>query len=121
MTLPLFYHGQGEVALSNARIELLKLTLASQRITLAAEVAAAYFDYEAKAHQAAQYKEKILPQTQRMEAMAEDSYKAGKTNILTLLDAQRKLNDVQKTYIDALLAAQNSFAVLEESVGVPLD
>lgn len=121
MTLPLFYRGQGEIALSNARLELLRLTLASQRTNVAAQVASSYFDYAAKAHQAQQYREKILPQTLRIEAMAEDSYKAGKTNVLTLLDSQRRLNDVQKAYIDALLAAQTSFAALEESVGTSLD
>ena len=121
MTLPLFYRGQGEIALSNARLELLRLTLASQRTNVAAQVASSYFDYAAKAHQAQQYRDKILPQTMRIEAMAEDSYKAGKTNVLTLIDSQRRLNDVQKAYIDALLAAQTSFAVLEESVGTSLD
>jgi cobalt-zinc-cadmium efflux system outer membrane protein len=121
MTLPLFYRGQGEIALSNARMELLRLTLASQRTMVSAEVASSYFDFAAKAHQAQQYREKILPQTIQIETMAEDSYKAGKTNILTLIDSQRRLNDVQKAYIDALLAAQISFATLEESVGVSLD
>ncbi len=121
VTLPLFYHGQGEVALSNARIQLLQLTLASQRINVAAAVASSYFDYQAKARQAQLYREKIVPQTVKMEEMAEESYRAGKTNVLTLLDAQRRLNEVQKAYIDALLTAQTSFAALEETVGVALD
>jgi len=120
VTLPLFYHGQGEVAQSNARLELLRLTLASQRVNVSAQVASSYFDYTAKVHQAQQYREKIVPQTIRMEGMAEDSYQSGKTNVLTLLDAQRRLNDVQKAYIDALQAAQSAFATLEEAVGAPL-
>lgn len=119
--LPLFYRGQGEIALSTARMELLRLTLASQRTMVAAEVAAAYFDYVAKAHQAQQYREHIVPQTVRLEQMAEDSYASGKTNILTLLDSQRRLNDVRKAYLDALFATQSSFATLEEAVGAPLD
>ncbi len=121
VTVPLFYHGQGEVALSNARIELLRLTLNAQRTNVSAQVAASYFDYTAKAHQAEKYRDTIVPQTVRMERMAEDSYRAGKTNILTLLDAQRRLNDVQKAYIDSLFAAQSAFATLEETVGAPLD
>ncbi len=121
VTVPLLYRGQGEVALSSARIELLRLTLASQRTNVSAQVAAAYFDYVAKAHQAQQYRERIVPLSVRMEEMAEESYRAGKTNVLTLIDAQRRLNDVQKAYIDALIAAQSSFATLEETVGVPLD
>ncbi len=121
ITLPVFYRGQGEVALSTTRIELLRLTLASQRTNVAAQVAAAYFDFLAKAHQAQQYRDRILPRTQRLQEMAEDSYRSGKTSVLTLIDAQRRLNDVRKAYLDAVFAAQSSFAALEEAVGAPLD
>lgn len=121
ISIPLFYRGQGEVALFSARMELLRLTIASQQTSVSAQVASAYFDYVAKARQAQQYREPIVPQTARMEQMAEDSYQAGKTNVLTLLDAQRRLNEIQKAYLDALFAAQSSFATLEEAVGAPLD
>lgn len=121
VTLPLFYHGQGEVAQSSARLELLRATMASQRSSVAAAVAGAYFDYAAKVHQVQQYRDRVLPETVRLEQMAEDSYQSGKTNVLTLLDAQRRLNDIRKAYLDALLAAQSSFATLEEAVGAPLD
>jgi len=120
-TLPLLYHGQGEVAQSSARLELLRLTLESQRTNVSAQVAAAYFDYVAKGHLVQQYQDHVLPESARLERMAEDSYQSGKTNVLTLLDAQRRLNDVRKAYLDALFAAQASFAALEEAVGVPLD
>src|SRR5262249_18952796 len=51
MTLPIFYREQGEIALSKARMELLRLTVASQRTSVSAQVAAAYYDYFAKVHQ----------------------------------------------------------------------
>jgi outer membrane protein TolC len=63
----------------------------------------------------------VLPQSVHLEQMSEDSYRSGKTNVLTLLDAQRRLNDVRKAYLDTLFAAQSSFAALEETVGAPLD
>lgn len=121
VTIPLFNRGQGDVALSNARLQLLRLTLESQRTVASAQVAAAYYDYTAKLHQAQQYRQNIVPQTEKLLSMAEDSYRAGKTNLLTLIDAQRRLNDVRKLYIDSLFAAQTAFAALEEVVGAPLD
>jgi outer membrane protein, heavy metal efflux system len=121
VTLPLFYHGQGEVALSTARMELLRLTLQFQQINAWALVAAAYFDFEAKARQAQRYQQIIVPQSVRLAQMAEESYREGKSNLLTLIDAQRKLNDVRKAYLDSLFAVQSSFAALEEVVGTPLD
>ena len=38
------------------------------------------------------------------------------TSLLTLLDTQRRLNEVRKTYLDALFSAQGAFAALEEVV-----
>ena len=119
--LPIFYHGQGEVALSSARLELLRLTLEAQKTSTSANVAAAYFDYVAKARQAQQYRERILPEALKLEEMSEDSYRSGKSNLLNLIDAQRKLNEVRRAYLDSVFAAQSSFANLEEVVGAPLD
>jgi cobalt-zinc-cadmium efflux system outer membrane protein len=119
--VPLFYRAQGEIQLSNARIELLRLTLESQRTNTAATVTAAFYDFEAKRRQAEQYRDRIVPENVKLADMANDSYQSGKTNLLTLIDAQRRLNDVQKAYLDSLLAAQSSFALLEEAVGAPLD
>ena len=58
---------------------------------------------------------------QRLAQMAEESYKAGKANILTVIDAQRNANQVEQEYLDSLVAAQSAFATLEETVGAPLD
>lgn len=121
VTVPLFYHGQGEVALSTARSELLRLTLQAAQTNVSAQVTAAYFDHVAKANLARQYGERIVPQTVRLEKMSEDSYRSGKTPLLVWIDAQRRLNDVRMAYLESLLAAQSSFAALEEAEGAPLD
>jgi cobalt-zinc-cadmium efflux system outer membrane protein len=121
ITLPLFNHGQGEIAQSSARLELLRLSLQAQRNNAQVQVYAAYFDYVAKAQQADQYKNTIVPQTSKLEDMAEESYRAGKINLLTLIDSQRRLNETRKTYLDSLFAVQSAFSTLEEAVGAPLD
>lgn len=121
VTVPLFYHGQGEIALATARTELLRLTLQAQQTNVSAQVTAAYFDHVAKTNLARQYEQRILPQTVRLEKMAEESYRAGKSPLLIWIDAQRRLNDVRRAYLESLLATQTSFAMLEEAEGVPLD
>ncbi|HEX3321104.1 MAG TPA: TolC family protein [Terriglobales bacterium] len=121
ITLPLFNHGQGEIAQSSARLELLRLSLQALRNNAQVQVFAAYFDYVAKARQADQYKNAIVPQTSKLEEMAEESYRAGKINLLTLIDSQRRLNETRKTYLDSLFAVQSAFSTLEETVGTPLD
>lgn len=121
ITLPLFYHGQGEVALSSARLAFLQLTLSAQKTNASAQLAAAYYDYVAKAHLADRYGQEIVPQTTQLQAMAEDSYRSGKSNLLTLIDAERRLNETRRAYLEALLGAHDSFAALEEVVGTSLD
>jgi cobalt-zinc-cadmium efflux system outer membrane protein len=121
ISLPLFYHGQGEVAQSAARLDFLHLSLQAQKTAASAQVVAAYYDYVARVHQAEQYGQRVVPQSVRLEEMAEESYRSGKSNLLTLIDAQRKLNETRMAYLDTLSAAQSSFARLEEVVGTPLD
>jgi outer membrane protein TolC len=121
MTIPIFYHGQGEVAQSSAKLEFLRLSLDAQRTTASARVAAAFFDYRAKLAQSQQYSEIIVPQTVRLEEMAAESYREGKSNLLVVIDAQRKLSDTRKAYLDSLFAAQSAFAALEEVAGEVLD
>ena len=121
VALPLFNHGQAEVAQSNARLELLRLSLMAQRTNTEVQVLAAYFDYDAKSRHASQYSATIVPQTVKLEEMAEDSYRSGKSNLLVLIDAQRRLNDTRKAYLDSIFSVQSAFSALEEVVGAPLD
>ena len=81
MQLPLFYREQGEISLAKARLELLRLTADSQRTNVAAQVTAAYYDFNAKAHQAEQFRNRMVPETVKLEEMARESYQAGKSNL----------------------------------------
>ena len=121
MTLPLFARNQGELAQSAANQNVLRLSLAATKRTLAGQMEGAYWDLEAKRTQVNLYRSRVLDSAEKLESMSEESYKAGKTNILTLLDAQRRLNEVKRGYLDSLLAMQVSFAELENAVGTPLD
>src|SRR5207244_6173084 len=71
--------------------------------------------------QAGIYRQTLVPAVRQLEGMAEESYRAGKATILVVLDAQRNVQDVERTYQQGLLALQSAFASLEEAVGAPLD
>jgi cobalt-zinc-cadmium efflux system outer membrane protein len=62
-----------------------------------------------------------LPAGRHLESLAEDSYKAGKSDILSVLDAQRDVQQLEGDYLDNLFAFQSAFAELEEAVGEPLN
>jgi outer membrane protein TolC len=62
-----------------------------------------------------------MPAADKLESMAEESYKAGKANILSVLDAQKNVQAVREQYLQSLLAVHQAFAQLEATVGAPLD
>ena len=119
--LPLFSRNQGEIAQSEATQAALGDELTAARRAVDAQVESAYFDLEARRTQAQLYRDRLLPASRNLEELAEESYRAGKANILTVLGAQQDVQQVQREYLDSLLAVQSAFAQLEESVGAPLD
>ncbi len=121
MELPIFSHNQGEIAQSIANARALEAALAAARRATDAKIESAYFDLEARRTQAQLYQQTILPSSQHLEEMAEESYRAGKANIMAVLVAQRDVQQVERDYLDSLLAVQSAFSQLEEAVGVPLD
>ena len=121
MGLPLFSRYQGEIAQSVAAQKQLTREMDATRRTIEAEVESAALEFEARTAQAGIFRRTVAPAAQRLASMAEESYKAGKANILTVIDAQRNANQVQQEYLDSVLAAQQSFAELEEVVGASLD
>ena len=121
MELPIFSHNQGEIAQSIANAQALDDALAAARRAADSEVESAYFDLAARQVQAQLYHQAILPSSQHLEEMTEDSYRAGKANIITVLGAQRDVRQAARDYLDSLLAVQSAFSRLEEAVGASLD
>jgi outer membrane protein, heavy metal efflux system len=121
MALPIFSRNQGEIAQSIASERALEGELAAARRTVDSTVESAYFDLQARQTQAQLYRETVLPSSHQLEEMAEESYRAGKASLLTVLGAQRDVQQVERNYLDSLLALQLAFAQLEETVGAPLD
>ncbi|PYX89763.1 MAG: hypothetical protein DMG67_14325 [Acidobacteria bacterium] len=66
------------------------------------------------------YRNNLVPATLKLEAMAEESYQAGKSNVLNVIDAQRRTSDIKRAYLDSLFNFHSAFASLEEIVGEPL-
>jgi len=88
---------------------------------VAGRVEAAYFEWATRQAQVELYRRTLLPAARRLQGLAEESYRAGKSSILTVLDAQRNIQQVKRDYLDSLAALQVAFAGLEETVGASLD
>jgi outer membrane protein, heavy metal efflux system len=121
MEMPIFSRNQGEIAESSATLIALEDQAAATRRAVDGRVEQAYYELDAREAQAKLYKETLVPAATRLESMAEESYQAGKANILAVLDAQRNVQQVQQAYLQSLFTLQQAFAQLEETVGAPLD
>jgi outer membrane protein TolC len=94
---------------------------AAKRRAVAGRVEGAYYQLTSREAEVNLYKQTLVPSTKQLEDLAEESYKSGKANILTVLGAQRDVQQVESQYLNSLLAMQTSFADLEETTGAPLD
>jgi outer membrane protein, heavy metal efflux system len=121
LMLPIFSRNQGEIAQSLANQQVLEAETSAKKRAVAGSVEEAYFDVNAQQTQVQIYRQTLIPAVRKLETMAEESYRAGKANILAVLDAQRNVQEVERNYQQGLLALQTAIATLEEAVGTPLD
>ncbi len=121
LTLPIFNRSQGELAQSAANERLLEAEAEATKRAVSGRVETAYFALSAQQTRVEVYRQLLLPSARRLEGMAEDSYRAGKSNILAVIDAQRNVQAAERSYLEGLVALHDAFAGLEETVGAPLD
>jgi outer membrane protein, heavy metal efflux system len=121
MEVPIFSRNQGEVAESSATLIALGDQERATRRTVEGHVESGYLDLQTREQQARLYRDSLVPAANKLESLAEDSYRAGKENILYVLDAQKNVQAVKEGYLQSLFAVQQAFARLEETIGAPLD
>lgn len=121
MEVPLFSRNQGEVAESSATLVALGDQERATRRAVEGHVEAGFLDLQTREQQARLYRDSLIPAANRLESLAEDSYRAGKENILYVLEAQKNVQAVKQEYLQSLFAVQQALAQLEETVGAPLD
>jgi cobalt-zinc-cadmium efflux system outer membrane protein len=119
--LPLFTRNQGEIAQSLANERVLEAETAATERSVSARVEAGFYDLEAQRTQVRLYHDRLLPVARQLESMAEESYRAGKTNILTAIQAQQAVQSVESSYLQSLEQLQDLYAGLEETVGGAVD
>jgi cobalt-zinc-cadmium efflux system outer membrane protein len=119
--LPLLTRNQGQIAQSLANERVLKAETAATERSISARVEAAFYDLEAQRTQVQLYRDRLLPAARQLESMAEESYRAGKTNILTAIQAQQAVQSVESSYLQSLEQLQDLYAGLEETVGGAVD
>jgi cobalt-zinc-cadmium efflux system outer membrane protein len=120
ITLPLFTHRGAAVQVEERTLRQLQ----AERDARAAEIAGAVYSAAETAatrrRELERFRGQILPQTEEVERMAEDSYRSGQTGLPALLQALQATRDVRLRALQAEADYQASLADLENAMGAPL-
>ena len=118
--LPIFSRNQGEIAQSVAATAQLRAVRDDTRRDVENSVFGTVAKIAAQRRQADAFQQRLVPTATDLESLAEESYRAGGTSILAVLDAQRSLRDLRREALQAMLDLQFSLADLEEILGAAL-
>jgi cobalt-zinc-cadmium efflux system outer membrane protein len=120
LELPIFTRNQGQIAESIATTAHLRLRRDATRRIVENDVYGTIARIDAERRQLEAYQQRLVPTATNLETLAEESYRAGRTSVLGVLDAQRSLRDLTREALQAALDLQLSLADLEELLGTAI-
>lgn len=121
-SLPLWFlqKENSELRMAQREKEELQALLNNSQNMVALEVQEAYIKLKTKERIFELYKNSILPQAKQALDAALSGYQTQKVDFLTLLENERSLKHIEMGYYQALVDYQETFANLEQAVGVDL-
>ncbi len=120
ITIPVFTRHTADVRIETARVAQLKATREARVAALVGDAAGASARAQAARRQYQRYRDEIVPQLAAVEAMAEDSYRSGQTNLTAFLQALQAAREVRLRATDAGQEYQTALADLERALGGPI-
>jgi cobalt-zinc-cadmium efflux system outer membrane protein len=118
MGVPLFSRNQGEIAGSLATASQLRAQRAAEERTIENALFGTIARIQAQRQRTNAYTQRLVPTAIDLESLAEESYRAGRTSVLNVIDAQRTVRDLRDEALQAALDLQTSVAELEELLGM---
>lgn len=113
--------GRGEIDRAEASIRVANALAEEDRRRRVAEIIAAHERLAAALAALERFSADILPAAETAERMALESYRAGRTALVSLNDARRAATETRAQAIEAAFNAQTAFAALELAAGIALD
>src|SRR5262245_41517213 len=120
MELPLFSRNQGQIAESVATTAQLRARREATLRTIQNGIAGTVARIEAERRQLEAYERRLVPTATDLQTLAEESYRAGRTSVLGLIESQRALRELRRDALQAALDLQLAIADLEETIGTAL-
>ncbi|MAG34684.1 MAG: hypothetical protein CL878_00320 [Dehalococcoidia bacterium] len=120
LEIPIFDQNQAQIAKAELRYAQAQRRLEGVSAIIAQQVRGAYERYAMAQGTARLYQEELLPLRESSLELARESFAAGKTGFLSVLEAQERLLATRREYVDWLEAVALSIPELEVACGRPL-
>jgi len=120
ISLPLLNQHHGEVRLEERALTQLQADREALVAKIRGSVCAALVLAAAQREQYGRYRDQILPQAAEVEQMAAESYRAGQTGLVTMLQAFAMVREIRLKSVATGLDYQIALADLERAIGAPL-
>ena len=120
VALPLFTTGKADVAAADATVRRAEADREARVAAITGAVAAALNRAAAAKQTVDRYLSEILPASQQVEQMADESYRAGQTGLPAYLQTMQAARDVRQRALQAGLDYQHALADLERAMGTPI-
>lgn len=121
LELPIFDQNRAQIAKAEYRYAQALRRLEGISAQVTQQVRGAYERYAMAQDTARLYRSDLLPLRETSLALARESFAAGKTGFLSVLEAQDRLLTTRLAYVDRLEAVALSIPDLEAACGRPLD
>jgi outer membrane protein, heavy metal efflux system len=120
LAVPLFTTHRAGVVREESAVAQARAEREAAATQMTAAVTAAVARAQALRQQIDREARDILPRARQVEAMAEDSYRAGQTGLVALLQVLQTTRDTRLQALDTAVAYQRALADLERAMGAPL-
>ena len=118
VAIPIFTRHRAAVRVEEATIAQLKAQREALVQRLEGAVGAALVRANTQRRQYLRYRDDILPRSREVEAMAEESYRAGQTNLVALLQALQAAREARAKAVQAAYDYQVALADLQRAAAV---
>ncbi len=109
---------KGELRAAQFRMEQTGLEEKDLELQIQAEIAQAWYFYQAEKKKVAQYQAGLLEESQKVLDGMVYTYQRGETGILDVLIAQRTHNEVREEYLETMKGYVSSLVELEKVTGI---
>jgi len=120
LEIPIFDQNQAQIAKAEFRYAQALRRLEGVSVHVGQEVRGAYERYAMAQETARLYQTELLPLRESSLALARESFAAGKTGFLSVLEAQDRLLATRREYVGRLESVAQSIPELEAACGRPL-